>query len=100
MPKRVKEEGKRIKIAILDTGIDLKNSWIQQKAGRIRCWPNDELCEDTDGHGTQVAYLLLRLAPHAQIQVAKIAKSQMLQDVEVEEIAKVSPSHRFWGGND
>ena len=55
--------------------------------GRIQCWPTKEACEDTDGHGTQVAYLLLRLAPHAQLRIARVAGSQTLEDRDIENIA-------------
>jgi hypothetical protein len=81
---------KRIKIAILDTGIDDKNSWIASKSGRFQCWPNNDACKDTDGHGTQVAYLLLRLAPHVHLRVAKVANTQLLNDADIEQIAAVS----------
>src|SRR4051794_33544035 len=45
LPKRAEEKDKRIKIAVLDTGIDLANDWISSKRGRIQCWPTDKLCE-------------------------------------------------------
>src|SRR5271170_3635671 len=92
LPKRAQGKDKRIKIAVLDTGIDLTNTWISSKRGRIQCWPTDKSCEDTDGHGTQVAYLLLRLAPHAQLRIAKVSKSQLLLDAGVKEIAEVRPN--------
>ena len=63
-----------------------------QKSGRFRCWPNKEACRDTDGHGTQVAYLLLRLAPHIHLRIAKVAKTQLLDDADIEQIASVSDS--------
>ncbi|KPM36021.1 hypothetical protein AK830_g10541 [Neonectria ditissima] len=87
--KKFQIKGKGIKIAVLDTGIDLNNAWISSKAGRVKCWPSEDSCKDTDGHGTHVAYLLLRLAPLVQLHIAKVSKSQMLQDAaDVEEIAK------------
>jgi hypothetical protein len=95
LPKRAKKKDRRIKIAVLDTGIDLTNTWISAKRGRIQCWPTDKLCEDTDGHGTHAAYLLLRLAPHAQLRIAKVSKSQLLLDADVTQIAEVRPNlHR------
>jgi Subtilase family len=84
-------KGKGVKIAILDTGIDLKNSWISSKAGRIHCWPSEDLCKDTDGHGTQVAHLILRLAPLVQLHIAKVSQSQLLQDADIKKIAEVRP---------
>jgi hypothetical protein len=89
LPQRPRKKSDRIKMAVLDTGIDLLNPWIQQKIGRIQCWPNETACKDTDGHGTQVAYLLLRLAPHTQLRIAKVASSQLLKDADINDIAKV-----------
>ncbi|KAH8896859.1 subtilisin-like protein [Thozetella sp. PMI_491] len=87
--RRAQILGKGIKVAILDTGIDLSNSWMSSKRNRIQCWPRIDSCHDSDGHGTQVAYLLLRLAPLVQLRVAKVSSSQLLKDVaEIEEIAK------------
>ena len=93
LPGRAKDKKNRIKIAVLDTGIDLKNPWIQQKQGRIQCWPLDQSYEEMDQHGTQVAYLLLRLAPFAQLRIAKVTRSLKLQDADIDTIAKVSVSY-------
>lgn len=90
LPSRAEEKEKRVKIAILDTGIDLTNPSISSNQGKIQCWPNREACKDEDGHGTQVAYLILRLARHAQLRIAKVSNSRLLQDADVEGIAKVS----------
>ena len=99
LPKRAKDKQNRIKIAVLDTGIDMRNPWIQQKQGRIQCWSPIDFCEGTDPHGTQVAYLLLRLAPFAQLRIAKVTSSLKLQDADVDTIAKVSLSYqRFVSG--
>lgn len=95
LPKRAGAREKRIKIAILDTGIDLSNVWIGQKKGLIECWPSAADCEDTDGHGTHVAYLLLRLAPHALLHVCKVSKTRLLDDAEIKKIAEVSKAHNF-----
>jgi hypothetical protein len=78
----------RIKIAVLDTGIDLNNDWISQKRGRVQCWPTNGACADQDGHGTQVAYLILLLAPHVQVHVAKVSQSGLLQDANITAIAE------------
>jgi hypothetical protein len=66
----------------------------------IKCWPSKAECKDTDGHGTHVAYLLLRLAAHAELHVAKITDSQTLAasdiDSTVKRIADVSHSPKSW----
>jgi hypothetical protein len=90
LPKRAASKDNRIKIAVLDTGIDLKNVWISQRAGRIQCWPARADCEDKDGHGTHVAHLLLRLAPHAHLRISKVSKTRLLKDADIKQIADVS----------
>ena len=98
LPKRPGVREKRVKIAILDTGIDLDNKYISSKKGRIKCWPSNQECRDTDGHGTHVAYLILRLAKHVELRIAKINSSQNFTATKVkllaEKIAKVSTP--FW----
>ena len=89
LAKFVADKTGSVKVAVLDTGIDLQDYWISTKAGRIKCWPTKKSCKDTDGHGTHVAYLLLRLAPHIQLHVAKISISQKVEDADIEAIAKV-----------
>jgi hypothetical protein len=90
LPKRSTVKDDRIKIAVLDTGIDLENHIISGSTGRIQCWPSEISCKDTNGHGTQVAYLLMRLAPHAMLRISKVADSQNLADANVDMITKVS----------
>lgn len=89
LPKRATSKETRIKIAILDTGINMKNTWISQFKGRIQCWPSVTECDDKDGHGTHVAHLLLRLAPHAHLKIAKVSKSRLLRDADIKQIANV-----------
>ncbi|KAH8886181.1 subtilisin-like protein [Thozetella sp. PMI_491] len=81
----------RVKIAVLDTGVDEQDLEFQT---RRECITEDRLeerpecnddpvkatksfvdssTEDTNGHGTHVAGLLLRVAPDADIYIAKIA---------------------------
>lgn len=89
LPKRPATRLNRIKIAILDTGIDLENDWIAYRAGRIRCWPDNQKCIDRNGHGTHVAYLILRIAPHVQIYVVKVTAANDLGTVDIPKIAEV-----------
>ena len=77
VPKRVK---RRIKVAVLDTGIDWDNSNLIEYRKRIKFLDGDETTnKDTDGHGTLVAYLLLRLAPNTEIWVSKISESRKFE---------------------
>lgn len=70
-----KDKDKLVKIAILDTGIDLKNEDFQsQMIGPHKnfCGSDVNDVQDLDGHGTQIASIISRLADRAQICVARI----------------------------
>ncbi len=88
------ETPENIRIAVLDTGLDLTDSRIKAAKSRIvdkRSWigPSDN-CVDTDGHGTHVTRLLLEMAPSAQIIVAKIADGRVVDSKNMVHIAQVS----------
>lgn len=89
MPAKTKSREKRIRIGVLDTGIDLGNIWMSQKAGRIRCWPPDVDHHDNDGHGTHVAHLLLRLTKHADLRICNVTNSTSIEDADIKRIANV-----------
>jgi hypothetical protein len=89
-----------VKIAILDSGIDLKHSGIRLCRPRIkdvRSWVDgkdggvDKTSGDSLGHGTHVAGLIFALAPLAEVYVAKITNGSALEDAK--QIAKVSSNH-------
>ena len=71
-----------VKIAVLDTGVDLKHPFIrgairQKRIRKLKSFvTNDTSTEDRVGHGTHVANLLLEVAPDAQLYIAKIASSK------------------------
>lgn len=70
---------KRVKIAILDTGIDMSESFISTNSTRITTenfLSNESSVEDVHGHGTHAAALLLQIAENADIYVARIAKDE------------------------
>lgn len=85
---------KKIRIAILDTGIDLRDSMISGAKSRIiekRSWVGSpEDWADTYGHGTHVARLLVRMAPAANIYVTKISGGKTVDPEAMSQIAKVS----------
>lgn len=84
-----------VKIAVLDTGVDLNHPDIQACAENIKARHNwlregaKTTVHDLDGHGTFVAGVLFDYAPDAEIYVAKIADTK---PASPHVIAKVSPS--------
>ncbi|KAL7910879.1 pfs domain-containing protein [Trichoderma velutinum] len=71
-----------IKIAILDTGIDIEHLYIDARRENIKGiynWLSEDepadvrVATDMSGHGTFAASLILDYAPDAQLYVAKIA---------------------------
>ncbi|KAI9766109.1 MAG: hypothetical protein M1840_006816, partial [Geoglossum simile] len=70
----------RIKVAILDTGYDKEAVFFNRhRNSRIKKWKdwvmnNSPDPQDQDGHGTHVLSLLMKIAPAADIFVARIAK--------------------------
>ncbi|KAI1827706.1 subtilisin-like protein [Xylaria intraflava] len=109
----------RVRIVILDTGIDLGHEDFQQartktfagKSGNIACpvqgeppqisrikkwtnfWPDQEIdnVNDLDGHGTQVAGIVLRLAPAAELFVARICTGDVNHGVPEKKAPTVEP---------
>jgi subtilisin family serine protease len=83
-----------VKIAILDTGIDLGHQAIEARRSNIRemaNWYNQGVkrVPDRNGHGTFAASLLLDYAPDAELYIAKIAdKENTMSDGSI--VAKVS----------
>lgn len=90
LPANAASNDKQIRIGVLDTGVDLENTWISQRLGRIRCWPPGADCHDNDGHGTHVAHLLLRMTKHAHLRICKVTKSTYIKDADIKRIADVS----------
>lgn len=89
-----------VKIAILDSGIDLKHPGIRLCRPRIkdvRSWVNgskgevDKTSGDSLGHGTHVAGLIFAMAPLAEVYVAKITCGSALENTD--HIAKVSSNY-------
>lgn len=87
-----------VKIAILDTGIKLSQqhkycypeeqliykSWLQEGE------KNDKMWGDDVGHGTHLATLLLSVAPHAIVHVARVFRAKKPDmKTELENVAKV-----------
>jgi subtilisin family serine protease len=90
----------RVKIAVLDTGIDWSDSYIRGAKDRIEGWKNwtndrrdqdaKQQVYDSSGHGTHVAALLLKTAPEAKIYVSRVADHNGMM-TSAENIAEVGP---------
>ena len=102
---KFKEGDEIVKIAILDTGIDLEHEDLRNPRAksfqkgqpvaakgetpqikRIKGWKNfcgdennvdENNVQDLDGHGTQVAGIILRLAPRADLYIARICEGDV-----------------------
>ena len=81
--KSIRKTVPRIKIAVLDTGYDETAAFIaddEVRRKRIAGWKDFSGTEtkavDQDGHGTQVLSLVMKVAPAADIYVARIAKDR------------------------
>ncbi|KAI9662763.1 MAG: hypothetical protein M1829_006158 [Trizodia sp. TS-e1964] len=74
----------RVRVAILDTGITINDDFLESRKGRIRSSKSfitgESSTEDEIGHGTHVAALLLKVAPYADIFVARVSKSGDLEN--------------------
>jgi hypothetical protein len=95
-----KDKDKIVKIAVLDTGIDLfhedfqmarassfvsgKPTFVEGEPPQIKrimewqsfCGDKEDI-QDVDGHGTQVAGIILRLAPKAVLYIARICEGDV-----------------------
>jgi len=86
-----RKDKRRVRIAILDTGIDMNHPEIDARKERIKGF----LCqmegleskanEDTSGHGTSTALLLMQVAPEADIYVARVFRGT--KDVVPDQVA-------------
>jgi len=74
----------RIRIAVLDTGFDCKSPFFQFRDRRSRlgrhCWKDwvedSPVPKDIDGHGTHIVGLVMRIAPQADVFVARVAQNK------------------------
>lgn len=83
----------RIKIALIDTGVDQSDPVVKGELARITgtSWIDDnpDSYHDTCGHGTHVVRLVLRASPTAHVIVAKVSKDKTFNKSNVQNITKV-----------
>lgn len=83
-----------IKIAIIDSGVDLYDPSIRARKCQIRDmrnWTSDQHyeCADECGHGTHVTRLILETAPAVEVYIAKISDRKKLDSKVSGRIAQV-----------
>ncbi|KAK5057883.1 hypothetical protein LTR84_011884 [Exophiala bonariae] len=82
---------RRVRIAVLDTGVSMKHPEINARKERIKGFYCDikglenKANEDTSGHGTSTALLLMQVAPEADIYVARVFRET--KDVVPDQVA-------------
>ena len=82
-----------MRVAILDSGLNVTDPFISAAAAKHRIvdkrsWVGGS-CDDTYGHGTHVARLFLKVAPHAELYIAKISDTKEIPDKQLHAIRKV-----------
>ncbi len=73
--------GENIKIAVLDTGINL-NPWIPSLAGSFSAIPQSNITDDDNGHGTIVAGIISKIAPDSEIFSIKVANQEGFSHID------------------
>lgn len=90
----------RVKIAILDTGLDDNTAFFQSDVylSRIREWKDfvDDVKEPQDchGHGTHLASLILKISPQSDLFIARVAKDPESLADSAHNVAKVTSLSR------
>jgi subtilisin family serine protease len=85
--ERYKDGRPRVKVAIIDTGIDGSHPLLKpfQENDQIRCksWIEGEPADvDDNGHGTHVAHSLFKVAARAELYIAKVFKTGKEDELE------------------
>lgn len=86
---------RKAKVAVLDTGVDIKHPDILTgiNNGRIKYYDfveDSETVIDLDGHGTHCASILAKLAPNAEIFVGRVFQHSQAVENSAAIVAKVN----------
>lgn len=88
-------KGNHVKVAVLDTGIDISNKDLSYKKGINFVGANKNNFNDDHGHGTKISgiigarennYNLLGIAPESELYIAKVADKN--GNVKIEDLVK------------
>ncbi|RSL42810.1 hypothetical protein CEP54_015346 [Fusarium duplospermum] len=79
--KSSRNEKRPIKVAIIDSGVDPDDGWIRARSSQIagkRNWAGGQVddCADICGHGTHITRLILKVAPAAEVYIAKVSEKK------------------------
>ncbi|PKK48405.1 hypothetical protein CI102_8124 [Trichoderma harzianum] len=92
--RKSKERGRPVRIAVLDTGYDGDTMFFtfKERKRRIKGWKDyaekNSTPVDSSGHGTHTLALIMKVAPTADIYVARIAKDRAGLQNSAENIAQ------------
>lgn len=99
-------DSRRVRVAVIDTGIDMTHVDIQAAVANGRVikvcdWVDgqegieDDMVGDSFGHGTHVASVILDMAPNVDLYIARVAKGRELSHSQAENVAKVRDGNVF-----
>jgi subtilisin family serine protease len=74
------EDDKRLKVAVLDTGVDLTHLDIKGQIFEHACFVHGNTIDDKSGHGTHIAGIILDLTVNVDLYIAKVIESKVSQD--------------------
>lgn len=86
-----------VKIAILDTGLDVDHECIEAHAETLpkrvlgKNWLEEKTSKhlfDSNGHGTHIAGIILDLVPHAELLVAKVTDGVVLDPRTLAQVSR------------
>ena len=86
--------GKIVKIAILDSGVDMshpdmKKTYKSRIKGRKSWIEGGQDNEDECGHGTHIAAVVLRVAPSAHVFIARVVRNFQDKDFKPSNVLEV-----------
>jgi subtilisin family serine protease len=88
----------RLKVAILDTGIDMNHDEIfgEERIKECKSWTGTKADEDASGHGTHIASTILNLTRNVDLYIAKVTESNVLEDAHhISDVGDLEISHNF-----
>ena len=97
MDRRRKDNDKRVKVAILDSGINASHpQFLRYSFGNHNCrdWTGSSATHDKVGHGTHAAALTLKVAPKVELFIAKVFNSSQGDASTPQHVAEVSTDPR------